>query len=94
MGVPDSIARASAQRDVFPSGHMMMTLVAVILAYRYELKVRHYVFCVGMLLIFATVYLRYHYFIDLVAGALLAFPCLLTSNRAYALFSGNASQDS
>lgn len=82
-GATNAAALASAQRDVFPSGHTMMTLVALILAYKYGLKVRHYALFVGIPLLFATVYLRYHYAIDLIAGALLVFPCLLTSGRAY-----------
>jgi membrane-associated phospholipid phosphatase len=84
-GISNSIAIASAQRDVFPSGHVMLTLVAVFLAYRYTLKIRHWLCLAGILLIFATVYLRYHYVIDLIAGALLAIPCLLTSNRMHEL---------
>ncbi len=85
-GVTNSIAIAAAQRDVFPSGHTMMTLVTVILAYRYCLRIRHWLCIAGVLLIIATVYLRYHYAIDLLAGALLALPCLLTSNWMHVLF--------
>jgi len=92
-GVSNAIALANAQRDVFPSGHTMMTVIAVILAFEYKLRIRYYVFCAGMLLILATVYLRYHYLIDLVAGAFLVFPCLLTANRIYAVFRRNASAD-
>jgi membrane-associated phospholipid phosphatase len=84
-GISNSAGIACAQRDVFPSGHTMMTLVVVFLAYRYTLKIRHWLCLAGILLIFATVYLRYHYVIDLTAGALLAIPCLLTSNRMHAL---------
>lgn len=80
-GVANSIAMAKAQRDVFPSGHVMMTLVSVALAFKYKAKIRYLVLVLGMLLIFATVYLRYHYVIDILAGAFLAFPCLLTANR-------------
>jgi membrane-associated phospholipid phosphatase len=93
-GVSNELALASAQRDVFPSGHTMMTLVAMILAYKHKLKVRHSVFCVGILLIIATVYLRYHYLIDVVAGALLAVLCLLTSNRVHAWAKGDSREDS
>ena len=64
----------------------MMTLVAMIVAYRYGMKIRHYICVAGILLIIATVYLRYHYFIDVLAGAALAIPCLMTSNKAHALF--------
>jgi membrane-associated phospholipid phosphatase len=84
-GASNAIAMASAQRDVFPSGHTMLTIVAIILAFNYRLKVRFAVLSVGILLIFATVYLRYHYLVDVVAGALLVFPCLLTSKKAHAL---------
>jgi membrane-associated phospholipid phosphatase len=85
-GVSSSMAMAAAQRDVFPSGHTMMTIVAVFLAYKYMLKIRHGLCIAGVLLIFGTVYLRYHYLVDVLAGALLALPCLLTSHRAHALF--------
>jgi membrane-associated phospholipid phosphatase len=81
----NSAALASAQRDVFPSGHTMMTLVSIVLAYRYRLKLRAYVLVSGVLLIAATVYLRYHYAIDLLAGAVLAILCLLTAGKLYGL---------
>lgn len=84
-GTSNSIALASAQRDVFPSGHTMMTLIAIIFAFRYELKIRYCLCIAGILLIIATVYLRYHYFVDVLAGAVLAIPCLLTSNRMFSL---------
>jgi membrane-associated phospholipid phosphatase len=84
--VPNSVAHAAAQRDVFPSGHTMLTLIMIVLAYRYRLKMRHPVLAAGMLLIFATVYLRYHYLVDVVAGVALALLCLLTAKRLYANF--------
>ena len=64
----------------------MMTLVAIIIAYRYGLKIRHCLCIMGILLIIATVYLRYHYLIDVLAGAALALPCLMTSDRTYSFF--------
>ena len=85
-GASNAAALAAAQRDVFPSGHAMMTLVAVVLAHRYRLRIRAWVYVVGALLMMATVYLRYHYLIDIFAGALLALPCLLTSNRMFRYF--------
>ncbi len=78
-GASSAVALARVQRDVFPSGHAMMTLVTVILAYRYRLKIRVWLLALGALLIFGSVYLRYHYVSDMVAGALLVPPCLLTS---------------
>ena len=84
--VPDQIARAAAQRDVFPSGHTMMTIIVLFIAYRYRLKIRHPLLIAGLLLIFATVYLRYHYLVDIIAGALMAYLCIATSKRLHAGF--------
>ncbi len=58
------------QRDVFPSGHTDITLIVMYLAGKYHSKLRWLLWSLGTLLIIATVYLRYHYVIDLIAGAL------------------------
>lgn len=74
INVGESIPRGSlnalalAQRDVFPSGHTQMTILSMYFAQRYKLKVRYLIHVFGSLLIIATVYLRYHYFIDLIGG--------------------------
>ena len=60
------------QRDVFPSGHTQITLLVMILAFRFRARSRWFLAIIGSLLIIATVYLRYHYVIDLVGGALFA----------------------
>lgn len=78
-GDPSSVALANAQRDVFPSGHTMMMIIIMVFACREKLKVRNAILIAGILLIFATVYLRYHYVVDVIAGALLAIPCLYTA---------------
>jgi membrane-associated phospholipid phosphatase len=85
-GMSNTIAQACAQRDVFPSGHTMLTLITILLAFKFRLRVRYGILVIGILLIFATVYQRYHYFIDIVAGALLVLPCLLTAGKIYTLF--------
>ncbi len=56
------------QRDVFPSGHTMMTAIVMYLAVVYRVKSRNFLLICGTLLIFSTVYLRYHYAIDVIAG--------------------------
>lgn len=61
-------ALALAQRDAFPSGHTEMTLISLYLAHRYHLRARYVLYVFGTLLIISTVYLRYHYVIDLVGG--------------------------
>jgi membrane-associated phospholipid phosphatase len=71
-GVPNAVARSLALRDAFPSGHTMMTLVSVWWSWRMRLSIRWAVTAVGALLVFATMYLRYHYVIDVLAGAALA----------------------
>ncbi len=63
-------ALALAQRDVFPSGHTQMTILSMYFAQRYKLKVRYLIHVFGSLLIIATVYLRYHYVIDLIGGVI------------------------
>jgi membrane-associated phospholipid phosphatase len=56
------------QRDVFPSGHTMITLIVMYLSVRLKSRSRYFFLPVGSLLIFATVYLQYHYVIDLAGG--------------------------
>ncbi len=58
------------QRDVFPSGHTQLTLIVAYLAHHYHLKTRWIMTVLATLLIIATVYLRYHYVIDLIGGAI------------------------
>ncbi|MEK7250363.1 MAG: phosphatase PAP2 family protein, partial [Bacteroidota bacterium] len=83
IGAPNSIAIGLSQRDVFPSGHTMMTLVMMYLSAKYKAKSRRFIHIVGTLLIVATVYQRYHYVIDLIAGAVFALLCIATSSRLY-----------
>ncbi|MBX7156540.1 MAG: phosphatase PAP2 family protein [Bacteriodetes bacterium] len=63
-------------RDCMPSGHTMLTLINIVLAWRYRSKMKWLFTVLGVSLIFATIYLRYHYVIDVLAGiacALLMF---------------------
>lgn len=57
------------QRDVFPSGHTQMTLISMYLSLKFKVKSGYFIIPTGILLIFATVYLRYHYVVDLIGGA-------------------------
>ena len=57
-----------AQRDAFPSGHTQLTLIILYIAFTNHLKSRWVLLVVGSLLIISTVYLRYHYVIDVIAG--------------------------
>jgi len=73
----------SAHYDCFPSGHTEMT----ILAWWGSRMVSHRLFKVYFaytpLIIFATVYLRYHYSIDVMAGAVLAAGLIVSAPVIY-----------
>ncbi len=72
---------AVAQRDCFPSGHTEVTLIVMYLCWKYKSKTAYFLFPAGISLIVATVYLRYHYVIDLIAGA--AFTLFAVWSGAY-----------
>jgi membrane-associated phospholipid phosphatase len=65
-----SMANAAeiVQRDVFPSGHTQLTLIVTYLAHLNKIKSRWIISLLAALLIVSTVYLRYHYVIDLIGG--------------------------
>jgi len=87
--IPDGAANAIAvaQRDVFPSGHTQMTLITMYFAWKYRLKVRYAIHIFGTLLIISTVYLRYHYVVDLFGGMLFMFFTLWSAPRLLAYWS-------
>ncbi len=70
--IPKGIANAVqfAQRDVFPSGHTQLTLVTLYVAFTKKIKSRWVMLIFGLLLIVSTVYLRYHYVVDVACGIL------------------------
>jgi membrane-associated phospholipid phosphatase len=61
----------SIQRDAFPSGHTVITLLTMWYARKYSKTYFRILMVIGTSLIFSTVYLRYHYVIDVLAGFLL-----------------------
>ena len=71
------------QRDVFPSGHTQMTLITMYCALHYKIRFRWVVVVVGSLLIISTVYLRYHYVIDLIAGVVFMVFTLRTAPKLF-----------
>lgn len=77
-----NVAKAAslAQRDCFPSGHTEMTLITIATAIRYRAKSSMIIIPLGIGLIFATVYMRYHYGVDVIAGALVG-TMVLASGR-------------
>jgi len=71
------------QRDVFPSGHTQMTLIVMYLAVKLKSQNKIFFLIDGTLLIFATVYLRYHYVIDLIGGMFFMFITMLIGKSLY-----------
>lgn len=56
------------KRDAFPSGHTAIPLMILYLAYRYKRKLFWIFLPMVSALIFSTVYCRYHYVVDVIAG--------------------------
>lgn len=69
--------------DVFPSGHTMITVAVLMVAWRRARKLFWWLLPVAVLLIFSTVYCRYHYVVDLIAGIALALATVPLGDRLY-----------
>lgn len=78
-----------AQRDCFPSGHTEMTLITIAIAIKYKAKSAMLIAPMGLGVIYATVYMRYHYGIDVIAGAILGVFVLTTASWLESKMSGN-----
>jgi membrane-associated phospholipid phosphatase len=71
------------KRDCMPSGHTQIVLMVLFLSYRYERILFYIFFPIICGLILSTVYLRYHYVIDLLVGIGLAIGCTIIGPRLY-----------
>ncbi|UCE78065.1 MAG: phosphatase PAP2 family protein [Nitrospiraceae bacterium] len=71
------------KRDAFPSGHTGVALTVLYCAYLYEKKIFWIYLPIVILLILSTVYCRYHYVVDVLAGILLAFITIVIGNGYY-----------
>ena len=69
--------------DAFPSGHTEVVLIVLIYAWRYTRKFFWTALAPVTGLIAATVYLRYHYVVDVVAGAALAPVCVWAADKIF-----------
>ena len=75
-------------RDCFPSGHTELTMVVLYSAWRFHRPSFGWMLPVGTALIIATVYLRYHYVVDVLAGVLLALLIMAVARPLYARLGG------
>ena len=60
------------RRDCFPSLHNGVILLILLFAFKHEKIYAFMFFPFAIALFFSTLYLRYHYFVDMIAGFLLA----------------------
>ncbi|MBI5632693.1 MAG: phosphatase PAP2 family protein [Nitrospirae bacterium] len=71
------------KRDAFPSGHTGIALTVLFLAFKFEKRL-FWIFLPSVsALIFSTVYLRYHYVVDVLAGIILTALTLFFGGAYY-----------
>lgn len=87
-GIPHGIANPElfVNRDCMPSGHTWITLVNIYMAYKYKAKTRWIFYILGFSLIISTIYLRYHYVVDVMAGMVFALFTLLIEPKIQGLY--------
>jgi len=73
----------SAHYDCFPSGHTELTILAWWSSRKLGNRLFWLYFAYTPSIIFATVYLRYHYSVDVLAGAIVAVALILAAPSIY-----------
>lgn len=71
------------KRDAFPSGHTAIALTVSVLAYRYHRRFFYVTLPVVIMLVFSTVYCRYHYVVDVLGGIFLTILTFLIGDKIY-----------
>lgn len=74
------------KKDCFPSGHVAIAVLCAILVIRVRRGLGLAMAWLSAAIIFSTVYLRYHYVIDIVAGVALAFLADIGGRRLHRRF--------
>ena len=69
--------------DVFPSGHTMIAVTVLLVAFRRARDVFWALLPVSTCLVLSTVYCRYHYGVDVIAGALLTLATVPLADALY-----------
>jgi membrane-associated phospholipid phosphatase len=59
--------------DAFPSGHTEIAVLSALLAMKINLSIRHLYWVIAVGIIISTIFLRFHYIVDVIAGIALAF---------------------
>lgn len=71
------------KRDAFPSGHVGISLLILLIFYKYNKKIFWITLLPVILLMISTIYCRYHYFVDVIAGFILTVVTLLVGKLYY-----------
>jgi membrane-associated phospholipid phosphatase len=75
-----------------PSSHVAVSLCTVYFSFKYLPRIRHAHLIMALLLCVSTIYCRYHYVVDVLAGIAAAAVLLPLGNRLYWRFEGKAAQ--
>ena len=70
----------------FPSSHVAVALCTVFFSFRYLRRIRYLHLAVAVLLCLSTVYCRYHYVVDVLAGLVTAAMLIPAGNWLYFKF--------
>lgn len=83
--IPKNIANPEeyAQRDAFPSGHTIIILLITYLSHKIKSKSFYFYLPYSVLMLFSTVFLRYHYVIDLIGGIPFVLVTIFIAERIY-----------
>jgi membrane-associated phospholipid phosphatase len=71
------------KHDVFPSGHTMIAVATLLVAWKRFRRAFWFFLPVAVSLVISTVYCRYHYAIDVIAGIVLAAIVVPLGDRLY-----------
>ena len=77
----DIVLRGTNGADVFPSLHVGVTLLLLLFDRRHAPRLFRWALAPACALFAATLYLRFHYAVDVAAGAALAVACLARARR-------------
>lgn len=75
-------------RDCFPSGHTEIAVLVLYYAGKLDKRVFWPILPMATALVLSTVYLRYHYVIDVIAGMVLAFAVVIVARPLYRVLGG------
>lgn len=83
--IPQNVSNPQdyAQRDAFPSGHTIIILLITYLSHKIRSNSFYFYLPYSILMLFSTIYLRYHYFIDLAGGIPIVLITIYTANKLY-----------